>query len=85
MILDPNPSHIYNVQCLNGHFYSIPVGSPLEERCKAREERGYLDALIISCDECEECQIDREISRHKHADWIIDMPEWVYEPVDTED
>ena len=50
---------MYNVQCTNGHVYKAPKGSDLERRCKERTKRGYIDALILHPDQCEECQAER--------------------------
>ena len=50
---------MYNVQCLAGHVYNAPKGSELEKRCIERKEAGFLDALLLSANECRECIADR--------------------------
>lgn len=52
-VFDGTKTH--NVQCLRGHVFTVPRGSELEARCKAREARGFLDALPINYDECPTC------------------------------
>ena len=47
------PTH--QVQCLSGHVYNAAVGSELEADCKKRVEDGFIDALILPHNECEEC------------------------------
>jgi len=45
----------YTIQCLNGHVWQEIETSPLGIRAKAREERGFLDALPVPCSQCEDC------------------------------
>ena len=47
---------MYNVQCISeGHVFTAPPGSDLEDRCIANAEKGRLDALILGPDECPMC------------------------------
>jgi hypothetical protein len=57
----------YNVQCLSGHAYELPAENPLVERCKKYEEKGFLDALCLSEDECEQCLEDRREHLRREA------------------
>lgn len=71
------PTHTlptYLVQCISGHVYNALVGSYLESDCKKREADGFLDALILTHDECEECLQDaitqaRRTYRALCGDW----------------
>lgn len=45
----------YNIQCLNGHSWRVATDSPLGQRAMAREQKGFLDALPVPCDQCDEC------------------------------
>ena len=56
----PGAGQMYNAQCMSGHVWMVESGDSLYARCKAREERGLLDALAVSGDECPYCQEDRE-------------------------
>ena len=58
----------FNVQCTDGHVYEAPKGSDLERRCKERVKRGYLDALILHPDQCEECIAERSERLLEQAD-----------------
>jgi len=51
---------MYIVQCFAGHVYQVQPGSNTEKRCQKREKDGFIDALIISPDECPGCLADRE-------------------------
>ena len=53
---------VYMAQCLNGHVWSIEPGSDLEQQAIAREERGFIDAIVVSTTDCRECQEDRELA-----------------------
>jgi hypothetical protein len=55
----------YNVQCLNGHVFSPPIGSDLERRCA---ERKQLDALCVSYNECSQCQFEAEEQARRELD-----------------
>ena len=50
---------LYNVQCMDGHVGIAPSGSELEERCRQNEAEGFLDALCISAEECDDCKEER--------------------------
>jgi hypothetical protein len=55
----------WNVQCLAGHCFEVPEGSPLVEKCEKRAKLGFLDAYIIPRDQCPECiqqDIDQALS-----------------------
>jgi len=58
------PTH--QVQCLSGHIYNAAVGSELEADCKKREQDGFIDALILSHDECEVC-LETALSRARQT------------------
>ncbi len=58
------PTH--QVQCLSGHVYNAAVGSELEADCKKRVEDGFIDALILPHNECEEC-LENSISRARQT------------------
>lgn len=64
---------MYNVQCLCGHVSYAPPGSELEKRCRDHAAAGFLDALVLHPDECEECQHDQEMRDQRidaaMADW----------------
>ena len=45
----------YNVQCLQGHTYELPVGDPLVGKCADHAAEGFIDALMLPPDECREC------------------------------
>ena len=59
---------MYNVQCLAGHVYQAPGGSELEDRCRKRAEKGFIDALCLSDYECIECLTDRARDLRKCVD-----------------
>lgn len=48
----------YNVQCLSGCVYAAPRASELEKRCIKRQADGFLDALVLSKEECQGCRDD---------------------------
>jgi hypothetical protein len=50
---------MYYVQCLAGHVREVEVGSDLEQRCKERAAKGFLDALCLTECECDQCREDR--------------------------
>jgi hypothetical protein len=54
---------MYNVQCLNGHVFTVVDGSDLEKRCIKYEVEGFIDALILHPSECSECQYELELGR----------------------
>ena len=56
----------FQVQCLAGHVYNAAPSSALETQCSERRVRGYLDALILPPDECEDCLND-SISRARRT------------------
>lgn len=55
----------YNYQCFNGHVGAVEPYSEMEQRCIQRENV-YLDALILSRDECPGCQ---EEDRQEQRKW----------------
>ena len=59
----------YNVQCLNGHVGRAPA--ELIDACKRHEEQGYLDALVISSDDCPDCQEDRRIDERRASEYMF--------------
>lgn len=61
----------YNVQCISGeHVFTAAPGSDLEQRAKANEASGKIDALIISSDECVSCQQVAEMRDRQCADLL---------------
>jgi len=60
---------LYNVQCLNGHTFHAVADSDLGKRAARREKNGYLDALIVPCEDCDECRYDQERQESMYADW----------------
>ncbi|MCK5015769.1 MAG: hypothetical protein KAS32_01745 [Candidatus Peribacteraceae bacterium] len=44
---------LFNVQCISGHVSTAKETQV--DRCLCRESEGYLDALMISYEECPEC------------------------------
>ena len=67
----------FNVQCLNGHVSKAPSGSDLEKRCIERKQRGFLDALCLSEEECPDCIDELRSQRVRDA--------LVYDDFDTEE
>jgi hypothetical protein len=59
---------MYNYQCMCGHFGSIPRGSDLEKRAKKREAAGFLDAIILSLDDCPDCKHEKECEERLYGD-----------------
>lgn len=45
----------YMAQCTGGHVWEIPHDSELEAKAIKREADGYLDAVLISCHDCNQC------------------------------
>ncbi len=54
------PTDRYNAQCVNGHQTTIEPGSELEERAVARQNDGFLDAIVISEEACSTCRYEDE-------------------------
>lgn len=52
----------YNVQCLNGHIWSVPADSDLGEKAQARQQRGMIDAPTVPCYHCEDCEFEAQAS-----------------------
>lgn len=55
----------YMAQCLAGHSFSIPKGSMLEDKAKARVD--YFDAICVRHDDCPECACDKSDSARQFA------------------
>ena len=61
---------VFYVQCASGklsHVKEVIPGTPLEEKCKERAARGFLDAFCLGSDECPECLIDQEMRDSEFA------------------
>jgi hypothetical protein len=56
---------MYMAQCMQGHSFEIHKGSMLEDRAKAREVKGYLDAICVKHDDCPDCLIDEELQHQR--------------------
>jgi hypothetical protein len=59
----------YNYQCICGHVGTVSRGSALEDRAKKRAADGYLDAIILSPSECEDCQLERQMDEARYAEY----------------
>lgn len=45
----------FNVQCINGHVATLPVGHSLIAKCEEQKAKGRLDAFGLSADQCPRC------------------------------
>jgi len=57
---EQNQEQVYYAQCLGGHVWTIARGSELEERAKKHK---FLDAICVSCDDCEQCKEEYELMK----------------------
>lgn len=72
---------IYMAQCMCGHVWEIPFDSPLELRAIQCENKGRIDAVCISCDDCNQCheeaQMKAESDRERYGYALSDiLQEW---------
>ena len=63
---------VYYVQCMSGHVLEVIGGTELEQQCKARVEKGLLDALCLGPDECPECIEDNREHERRNANMCGD-------------
>lgn len=64
---------MYNVQCSAGHVFEAPTGSNLEKLCIEREQKGVIDALPLSAEECCGCRNDRQRDLRREANLCVDV------------
>ncbi len=60
------------VQCIAGHVYETDEPNIIE-RCNKRIEKGYLDAICLSRDECEICKSEKRMIQAKYFDYGISL------------
>lgn len=75
----------YNYQCFYEHVGSVEPESELEQRCIQREASGYLDALILSGDECPMChEAERQRKEYYYTTYGYDPYEDLLDPLPPE-
>jgi len=62
----------YLIQCPELHIWEVREGSALEEKCIAREQEGFIDALPISTSECPDCAEEGILSPQRSARICVD-------------
>lgn len=56
---------MYIVECLEGHAVLPSKNSELEMAAMERQTQGHMSPMIIPCDECPDCQSERELASYR--------------------
>lgn len=62
----------YNIQCINGHVWTALVGTDDELKAIKHAEAGFLDAVCVDSNECDECKEDLASRNRKNAYYCED-------------
>lgn len=57
----------YTIQCLNGHIWTALVGTDEEAKAIKHEQAGFLDAVCVGFDDCDECKEELADRNRKNA------------------
>jgi hypothetical protein len=58
---------VYYAQCMFGHVFEVKPDTEVEQKCKAHELQGYLDAFVLAANECPDCIEDNRQRERRNA------------------